>query len=235
MSRLSNQAVEKYYFEQFRSHYQIPIGEIEYTDKPDVIIRGPRTIGVEIANLYVTEGGDTASEQVQRVRRRQTLERAQSLYLSAGGKRIELSVDFRPEQPIHDVESVAHALAGFANRIDELNSGQVSPSMFEHIPELRFIYYNSIEYTDAGWRTVQCYSGSRLELDRLQAIVRDKARKAAAYEPCDAYWLLLVVNFIDPAQDQDLQWPVDAKPIKSPFEQVLLYKPQFAQVVQVRS
>jgi hypothetical protein len=44
---------------------------------------------------------------------------------------------------------------------------------------------------------------------------------------------MLVVDFMDPAQDQDLQWPVDAEQIRSPFERVLLYKPQFAQVVQV--
>lgn len=233
MSPPSNQAVERHYFEQFRSHCQVPVGEIEYTDKPDIIIRGPKTIGIEIANLYVTDGADPASEQVQLVRRGRTLERAQSLYLSTGGKRIELSVDFRPEQPIREVESVAQTLADLAGRIDNLPSGQISPSAFKHVPELRFVYYNAQEYVDATWRPVQCYSVPGLALERLHEIVRVKARKAQAYQSCDAYWLLLVVDFMDPAQDQDLHWPDAAQPIKSPFERVLLYKPQFAQVVQV--
>lgn len=233
MSRPSNQAVERHYFEQFRSHCQVPIGEIEYTDKPDVIIRGPRTIGIEIANLYLTEGADPASEQVQRVRRARTLERAQSLYLSTGGKRIELSVDFRPEHPIREVESLAQSLADLAGRIDNLPSGQINPSVYKHVPELRFVYRNAKEYVDAAWRPIQCYSVPALALEGLHGIVRDKAKKAQGYQSCDAYWLLLVVDFMDPAQDQDLQGPVDAEPIKSPFERVLLYKPQFAQVVQV--
>lgn len=233
MSRPSNQAVERYYFEQFRSHYQVPIGAIEYTDKPDVIIRGPKTIGIEIANLYLTKGGDPTSEQVQRVRRRQTLDRAQSLHLSARGRPIELSVDFRLEQPIRDVESVAQALADLASRIANLPSGQVSPSLLVHIPELRFVYHNANEYADATWRPVQCYSAPELALERLYEIVSEKATKAQAYQPCDAYWLLLIVDFMDRAQDQDLHWPLNAEPLRSPFDRVLLYKPQFARVVQV--
>jgi hypothetical protein len=96
MSRPSNQTVERYYFELFRSHYEVPDGDLVFTDKPDVIVRGTQTIGVEIANLYLASGADSASEQVQRVRRLQILERAQALHLASGGRHIELSVGFSP-------------------------------------------------------------------------------------------------------------------------------------------
>jgi hypothetical protein len=126
MSCFSNQEIERYYFEQFRLHYPVPEGELVYTDKPDVIIRGGTVIGIEIANLYIASGADPASEQVQRTRRQQALARGQALHLAAGGRHIELSVDFQPNQPILEVESVAQALAELAKGIEGLPSGQVS-------------------------------------------------------------------------------------------------------------
>lgn len=232
MSRPSNQTVEQYYFELFRSHYEVPDGEVVFTDKPDVIVRGAQTIGVEIANLYVTSGADPASEQVQRARRLQILERAQALHRASGGRRIELSVDFNPDYPIHELEPIARALAAIATKIEDSPSGQVSPMLFEHVSELRFLYHNQKEYADAKWRPVQGYSVPSLSLNRLRVLVSDKTKKLRGYQRCDAYWLLLVMDFMDPAQDQDLQWPAGEVLETSPFERILLYKPQFGQVVQ---
>jgi hypothetical protein len=233
MSRPSNQTVERYYFELFRSHYAVPDGELVFTDRPDVIVRGAQTIGIEIANLYITCGANSTSEQVQRARRVQTLERAQSLRRASGGRRIELSVDFHPEHPIQENEIVAQTLAAVAKEVQNSPSGQVSPFLFEHVPELRFLYLSGEEYIDAKWRLVQCYSVPSLSVERLRELVSDKVKKLQAYQPCDVYWLLLVVDFMDPAQDQDLQWPAGVVLNKSPFERILLYKPQLAQVVQV--
>ena len=39
MGRPSNREIERYYFEQFRGHDQVPEGELEYGDKPDVLER----------------------------------------------------------------------------------------------------------------------------------------------------------------------------------------------------
>jgi hypothetical protein len=44
----------------------------------------------------------------------------------------------------------------------------------------------------------------------LEAIVREKEAKAAEYNPCDAYWLLVVVDWIDPAQEQEIR--IDDRP-----------------------
>jgi hypothetical protein len=233
MNRPSNQTVERYYFELFRSRYEVPEGELVFTDKPDVVVRGAQTIGIEIANLYITRGDDPASEQVQRARRLQILECAQSLHRASGGRHIELSVDFHPEHPIQEIKPIAQALAAIATEVQNSPSGQVSPLLFEHVPELRFLYHNEREYVDAKWRPVQCYSVPSLSFERLCEIVTDKTKKLQAYQPCDVYWLLLVVDYMDPAQDQDLHWPTGVALGRSPFERILLYKPQFAQVVQV--
>jgi hypothetical protein len=233
MTRPSNQEIEQYYFERFRSHYSVPDGEIEYTDKPDVIIRGSKVVGIEITNFYLTSGADPASEQVQRNRRLQILARAQELHLSAKGKNIELSVNFEPTQPILAIEHVARALAELAKEIENNSPGVVNPTIFKHIPELRFVYNNSREYTDSQWRPVQGYSVPSLSVNRLRDVVKEKSKKAEEYQPCDEYWLLAVVDFIDPSQDQEIEWPMEERLGKSSFKRVILYKPQFEHVVEV--
>jgi len=39
----------------------------------------------------------------------------------------------------------------------------------------------------------------------LTDIVRDKEVRARKYKKCDAYWLLVIVDSVNPAQDQE--WP----------------------------
>jgi hypothetical protein len=47
---------ERNYFEMFRRDFPLPKGKIEYGDRPDVILRGDRTIGIEITNFYLKPG-----------------------------------------------------------------------------------------------------------------------------------------------------------------------------------
>lgn len=232
MNRPSNQSVERHYFEQFRRDYVLPVGEVFYTDKPDVIIRGPRTIGIEITNLYLASGRNPQSEQVQRHRRIRVLEVAQRMFLAASGKNTELSVDFSSAHAIHEVEAVASSLAELALVLADEPTGQVNPQRFKHIPSVRSVYHNATEYLDAKWRTVQSYTVPTLSPDRLREVVKEKSDKQAAYQPCDSYWLLVVIDFMDFAQDQHLEWPQEQGLGESLYERVLLYKPQFHQVVE---
>jgi hypothetical protein len=230
--RPNNQEIERYYFEQFRKHFALPLGDLVYTDKPDVVIHAPKTLGIEIANLYIEQSGPW-SEQVQRQRRLKVIERAQALHRSTGGRNTELSADFNPRMPIEEIEPVASSIAALAREVADLPSGSLNPSRFTHIPQLRFVYHNAKEYADAKWRLVQGFSVPMLSIDRLRDIVAQKSEKAKSYQPCNEYWLLLVVDFMDAAQDQEIRWPEDMRLGKSAFEKVLLYKPQFAEVVVV--
>ena len=132
-----------------------------------------------------------------------------------------------------DVDPLARSLAAIATEVEDSPSGQVNPTLFAQVPELRFVYHNRKECPDAKWRSVQCYSVPSLSLGRLRDLISDKTKKLSAYQPCDVYWLLLVVDFMDSAQDQGLHWPPGEALSSSPFERVLLYKPQFAEVLQV--
>jgi hypothetical protein len=233
MTRPSNQFIEKHYFELFREAYSLPVGEIKYTDKPDVIIKGAQTIGIEIANLYISDGADPASEQVQRGRRENVRKRAQLIHQENGGRSIELSIDFEPNEPILQIEPVAQAIASLAMSVQNQPSGQLNRSLLNHIPEVRFIYCNSDEYPDAQWRSVQCFNVPLLSATRLQQLVAEKSDKRSGYQKCDVYWLLLIVDFMDSAQDQQLDWPSNSPMVCSAFEKVLVYKPQFNEVLNV--
>ena len=207
MKRPSNREIEHYYFVQFRSHFPLPLGEVEHGDKPDVVIYGERTLGIEIANLYLTDGGDPRSEQVQRKRRETVVRMAQAEHSRAGGKKIELTVSFDPARPITEAKAVASSLAAIAQSIEHLPAGALSPRHFAHIPQLNFVYYNPIEYPDAQWRVSQAFSGVGLSVDRVTQLVAGKEQLLAEYKKCDVYWLLLVVDFIDSAQNQEIIWP----------------------------
>ena len=233
MSPPSNQFIERYYFEQFAQHIVLPAGQIEYSDKPDVLIHGEKLLGIEIANLYLSEGSDPNSEQVQRRRREAVLAKAQETHRASGGRRIELHVDFRPDRPIRSIESVASGLAKVARRIESNTGGQIYREYFEDVPELRFLYHNGQEYENSKWMSVQGSTVPSLSIERVRELVARKSHKVASYRPCDKYWLLLVVDFMDFAQDQDITWPDNALLGETPFERVLLYKPQFKQVAIV--
>ncbi len=88
--RMGKWLKESYYFEMFRQHYSLPTGRFEYRDKPDVILDGPKTIGIEITNFYLEDGRSTDSEQRQRAVRETVVTKAQSIYLENGGRRIKL-------------------------------------------------------------------------------------------------------------------------------------------------
>jgi len=229
----SKQEIERYYFNLFKDHYPVPSGTVDYGDKPDVIVHGARRVGIEIANLYLSDGTDPNSEQVQRRRRAKVLRLAQAEYLGAGGKRIEFTFQFNPSKPIADERAVATALAKLAFALEKLPAGSVSRHHFGDVPEVWFIYHNPIEYADARWTSSQGYFGQTLSVQRVRELIEVKSQKVRGYRPCDAYWLLMVVDFMDSAQDQEIDWPASGGSVRSPFERIILYKPQFASCVEV--
>lgn len=232
MKKLTSTEIEHYYFEQFRRDFPVPDGCIEYSDKPDVRITGASKIGIEISRLYIVNGADPSSEQRQHQRRARVVAEAQALHKKLGGRLIELHVEFNPGKPIQDIKNVAEILAGLAMEI------QAEPQIKAWNPPtesdyFRHLQHNGIDYPDSKWTNMQSFSVPFLDIGRLEAVVREKTKKAAEYESCDEYWLLLVVDFMDLAQDQTLVLPQKFKLPLSAFSKVLVYKPQFHEVLHV--
>ena len=234
MTKRSNKEIEHYYFEMFRRDYQLPEGTVIYTDKPDVIIEGKRNIGIEITNFYHESGALPESEQAQRKARRKVISDAHQAYLANGGKKIELSFSFDKESSIRDRRILVNKIAALAKNIEEFTPGAISKNAFKYIPQLSFVYLNAKEYDDPQWRVIGYCAVPLISLEKLRAIVNAKELKSKHYQHCEAHWLVIVVDSIDPAQDQEIQIDSFAKIDSTVFEKVIVYKTYFGHVLEAK-
>jgi hypothetical protein len=225
---------ERKYFTRFSGTYGLPPGTICYADKPDVLIEGERTIGIEITNFYLQPGDAANSEQRQSPRRDEVVREAHRLYRDNGGKGIELTIQFNSARPI-SADRKRHLpgeIADLAGRVHDERSGPLNPLVFDAMPEIASIWLNNKEYPDAQWSVSQVHSVEAMVASKLEEIVREKESKCADYAPCDAYWLLVVVELMDPAQDQEIGTAI--RIASNTFEKIFVYKPIFEEVLEVR-
>jgi hypothetical protein len=228
-SQAQHTKTERYYFERFRELYPLPDGEIEFGDKPDVIVRGTRVVGCEVTNLYIKDGASPNGEQRQRRFRSRVIEKASSKYTQKGGPPIVAHVGFDLIRPQRS-DILAEALSEFLLSHRPQQSGQVGRHLFEMVmPEVIFVYINVEPDADARWQGAQVFSQGLPDADRVadRLLEKIKAKEASAldYRACDAYILLVVADWIDPAQAQDIRLD-DWMPMKSSvFEQGFLLDP----------
>ena len=236
--RMGKWLKEAYYFEMFRRHYPLPTGKIQFRDKPDIIYHGAKKIGIEITNFFKEDGGCPGSEQIQRDVRKKVVKRAEEIYLKNGRKGTSLILSFDKASPIGDQlqqQKLAERIATLAKQIDGRQTGPIGKDVFtDDIPELSFVYLFSEEYPKSSWEVRQVYDGSVLSRNKLLKIVRAKESKIRQYEPCESYWLLVVVDFIDPAQDQEIRLNSFQKINSTAFERVLVYKTCFHHVLEAK-
>jgi len=234
MGKLSKQDIEKYYFEMFRKDYPLPPGTVIYGDSPDVVIDGDRKIGIEIANFFHKPGSLIESEQIQRKWRDKVISEAQRLYEKQNGRKFEISFGFDKSYPIRDQKCLINQIIHLAEQIRDRKAGQIGRDYFKKIPELSFVYLNNQEYENTKWRIVQVHDVPILQMKRLVDIVRGKEHCSLKYKKCDAYWLLIVVDFMNPAQDQNIQVDNFEKVETDVFERVIVYKTLFGHVLEAK-
>jgi hypothetical protein len=67
----------------------------------------------------------------------------------------------------------------------------------------------------------------------LEAKVREKEAKSSEYEECEAHWLLIVVDGMDAAQEQEIR--LDNPHLESGvFAKIIIYEPLFSRIVEVK-
>lgn len=234
-----NQMIERRFFDHFHAHYPLPSGVLEYDDKPDVRIigkGGQRILGVEITRLYKVGGDDPTSEQAQRGMRRAVIGEAERIYLSRGGRKICLNVTFNAQYPIlgkQDVRKTAEGLAEYAKKISVHRGMYYEYNPIEALPELSYLYHDGGEYPLSRWMNPQPYDTPTLLVERVKEVVTQKSEKVREYTSCAAYWLLIVIDFMDVSQDQGIDWPLGESIGKTPFERILIFKTCFNEVVEV--
>lgn len=223
----------RYYFELFsKSFKELPQGKVIYSDKPDVIIDGIRKIGIEVTNFYLESGKLPESEQSQRKRREDVVNRAHKEYLGKGGKKIELSFSFDKNNPITKKDRLVRRIVEVTKQIEGFDSREINKHLYEDIKEINSIYVNSRQYDNPKWRIVQKYKGKNISQENLFRIIQEKETKSKEYQKCDEYWLLIVVDFSDRAQDQEIR--IDGLEMKSSaFKKIILYKTVFNHIVSI--
>jgi hypothetical protein len=234
MRKASNQEIERHYFEMFRKDYPLPQGTITYGDSPDVFLHSDRKIGIEITNFYREKGHLAKSEQAQRKLREKVISLAQCIYRTENGKKIEIIFGFEKANPIRDQKKLVKKIVELTRHIEEWKTGEIRKDIFKEIPELSFVYLNAKEYDDAKWRVIQVYDVPIMSRDRLIDIVRDKEVRSREYRKCDAYWLVVVVDFINSAQDQEIQIEGFEKIQSGIFEKIIVYKTLFGHFLEAK-
>jgi len=234
MSRISNQDIERNYFEQFRKYFTLPPGNIIYGDRPDIIIDGPIRVGIEITNFFIKEGSLLESEQIQRKLREKVVSKAQNIYKARNRKKIEISFGFDENNPIKNQNDLINKIVDIALKVEKFETGGIGKELFKGIPQLSFVYLNSGPYEDAKWRVTQLYEVPIMSRDQLINIVRDKENSAGKYKKCDVYWLLVVIDFINPAQDQDIINNSFEKIRTEVFEKVIVFKTLFGDILEAK-
>lgn len=73
-----------------------------------------------------------------------------------------------------------------------------------------------------------------MAIPRLSEIIAAKEAKTSEYQPCNAYWLLVVVDWIDPAQEQEITTTRVALS-SNVYERIIIYKPIFDEILDVSS
>jgi hypothetical protein len=162
---------------------------------------------------------------------------AQALYRAGGGKKIELTIAFDPARPITLLQRrrLPVELAALAKRVDNSwASGEVDRKQFRAMPEISSVHLNTHEYPDAKWRLIASYTVGLMSQAGLESIVREKEAQSAQYHVRDAYWLLVAVEPMDAAQEQEIR--IDGLSVTSPvFDKIIVYKPGFGHIVEAKS
>lgn len=237
MFKPSSDKIERHYFEKFRQVYQLPDGTVIYGDKPDVIVHGTRKIGIEMTSFFLKSGSDPDSEQRQRPLRGPIIEESWKLYRASGGRNdVNLTVCFDGSNPISPArrKKLPQELAALLHTIDNRESGAIEWHLFrDKMPEIWSVWLHSKQEVDAKWRLNGIHSPRLMDKSDLEAKVREKEVKSCEYERCDAYWLLVVVDGMDSAQDQEIR--IDDPHVDSPvFEKIIAYEPLFGHIVEVK-
>lgn len=226
MTTESQRVLERAYYNNFIQHCPLaPKGNVEYSDKPDVLVRNTDLLGIEIANIYHNHGKEVSSEQIQSRRRSSVIKKAHALYQSSENPQFEFWLDFDPSFPITDINEVAHRVNACALQAIKQNDEYSAFKGFSECPELRFLYHDGNEYKNPNWKSIQSYHIPPLNPQRVIDIVISKDQKVKNYRKCDRYWLLLIVDFWDPAQDQNLIWASDTRIGATSFDRIIIFKP----------
>ncbi len=222
----NNEKIERHDWERYLSAIDRFI-EYELADKPDIHCEKD-DLGVEHTIYYPVNGKKKSSHGSQESARKAVVEEAQKIYEEKKPKGVEVSFSFNE---IKNRKGLAKRIAEWLCAYEAPLEGKLS--LPESIPELKMVYVSPRSYKDPVWRYYQSYSREQINLDRLQQIIDSKELLFDRYTKYKKMWLLIVINFVDPGLDAEIE-NISFDTIKfEKFDKVILFRKVYDEIVEI--
>ena len=202
MANSDKKQKERAQLEQLRSLIaDFPVGEVIGDEEPDFLIRGERTVGIELTELHrLPAAGQAPAQETQSLHER-AIRRASDVYVAAGHPPVECNFQFREPVSKADVPRLAQVLADLVARIrpemDEQCSEEFTWDNRDYFPEV--LTYVSVRRYPAIEKTFFGAAGPApavpLRVEDVKRVVQAKEGKIPSYrQRCDEVWLVIVVD-----------------------------------------
>ena len=167
-------------------------------------------------------------------KRKNVLEIAQKNFLKGNINTYEFNFNFDSNYPIHNVTRATSKLSDGIEKFlkEEINKQKVSEIFtLDACPEILNIHSNFKKYHDPKWNLVQVYDVPNIDISNLSFLISQKKEKLNNYKVCDEQWLLIIIEFWDPAQDQHFSLK-GGEFIASPFDKIIIFKPATLDLIE---
>ena len=220
--------VEKYYLEKFSALVNIDSANCEQCDppKPDFIINGEKKLGIEITNYHFIDGSLPFSERVQTARRQAIANLANKMYLENGHRNLKIFLGFNTIDRANKI--IAEDICAFVRAHQDLPTGDLTYYAKHAIPEIAYLYLYSNVHSTYDWQVSQVHDVSLIDNSRLLSIIQSKELKH--YEGCDSVWLVVVMDMMDPSQEQEINESSLLQVQSKKFDKIFLYKTVYEKI-----
>jgi hypothetical protein len=230
---VSKKAIELWRLERFKTLIRdFPAGDIEPTEEPDFLIRGPEHIvGIELTDLHRETKAGQVPEQATEAMRSRVVARAQGIYNSRELPPVIASffLDDRIHLKKHEVEDLASQMADLVEiNLPSPGSTSKAPKDWEDTQALPSIVHScSVHRLDAITRTHFSSPGATwvasLTREDIERALYAKNSKYATYrKKCDECWLVINADIESMATWFEFEVEVFQQTFTTSFDRVFL-------------
>lgn len=201
-------------------------------EAPDFIVKfDNQLVGIEITELFITDGNHNNSMQVQESFARRIVQKAQRLYTSSGARPVQVSVIFSSGIDLRclNLEEAAKALSNFiekkapvVDQIIQCQNGDAENALPEAMAYIRS--RGVLNQKMAHWIVASAGWVTPMTKALLQERIDKKARLLAKYkERVTTNWLILVAGGNNPSQFFAAPSATIAAAVSSPFTRTFYF------------